>query len=223
MKLKWPFGHKEVTPPAEPEVFDSGKYWTERYQNGRNSGSGSYGRLAEYKAETINALVAERGITSVVELGSGDGNQASLFDIPTFTGIDISPLVVERANKRFADRSGWRFVQSDRFDVTPRAFDMAMSLDVIYHLVEDAVFDQYMRDLTTLADKYVLVYASDHDEQAHSVHVRHRAYSTWMTQNAPQFELTKTYQHPYPMEEGADVDQTSFAFFRLFRRSQDRT
>lgn len=223
MKLKWPFARKKVAPPPEPKVFDSGQYWTERYENGRTSGSGSYGRLAEYKADTINALVAEREITSVVELGSGDGNQVSLFDIPAFTGVDISPIVVERAKKRFADRPGWRFVQSDAFDVEPRAFDMAMSLDVIYHLVEDIVFHQYMKDLITVADRFVLIYASDHDEQAHSVHVRHRSYSTWMAQNAPQFELINTYQHPYPMDEGADVDQTSFAFFRLYGRVEENT
>lgn len=216
MKLKFPFARKK--PREVPPPFESAKYWSDRYEEGRTSGSGSYGRLARYKADVINELAGSQNIGSVLELGSGDGNQASLFEFDRFTGVDVSRLVVDRANERFADRPGWQFIHSDAFIVEPRAFDMTMSLDVIYHLVEDDVFNRYMRDLVTLADRFVLIYASDHDEQAASPHVRHRSYSMWMAENAPEFTLTKTYEQPYPMVEGADVDQTSFAFFRLFER-----
>ncbi len=37
--------------------FDSSAYWEERYIQGRNSGNGSYGRLAEFKAKIINDFV----------------------------------------------------------------------------------------------------------------------------------------------------------------------
>lgn len=217
MKFLWS-SKKTKSKPVDPQPFESRKYWSERYENGRTSGSGSYGRLADYKSNVINDLVKERSIESVCELGSGDGNQASLFEIERFTGIDVSELVVREANTKFADRPEWRFHTADDFEVQPLAFDMTMSLDVIYHLIEDDVFDRYMRDLTTLAARYVLIYASDHNEQAASVHVRHRAYSEWMAAHAPEFKLERTYEHPYPMIEGADVDQTTFAFFRLFKR-----
>lgn len=204
-----------------PPGFDSAAYWRRRYRRGRTSGAGSYGRLAEYKAEVINALVRERAIASVVEFGCGDGNQASLFEIPDYLGVDVVPQVVQAGRRRFADRPGWRFATVAEYDADPAPRDMAMSLDVIYHLVEDGAYDSYMRRLVGGAARHVLIYSSDHDAPTGAKHVRHRAYSDWMRRHAPQFRAGEPMPHPYPYVEGADPDQTSFAFFRLYERAQD--
>ena len=200
--------------------FDSADYWTNRYEEGRNSGAGSYGRLAEYKAKTINALVTEKAVSSVVEFGSGDGNQASLFEFPNYTGLDVSPLVVERARDRFGDREGWAFDTVEAANVAPRSFDMSMSLDVIYHLVEDTVFDTYMHGLFAAADRFVLIYASDHDAETLNSHVRHRAYSDWVAAHAPEFQVARTLEQPFPKSALSRTADTSFAFFRLFERRE---
>ena len=42
--------------------------------------------------------------------------------------------------------------------------DLALSLDVIYHLVEDNVFEHYMQMLFKASNKYVIIYASDTDD-----------------------------------------------------------
>ena len=87
--------------------FSSTDYWQRRYERGKTSGAGSYGRLAVYKANFINTMVEMEGLESVVELGSGDGNQAQLFDIPKYTGLDVSDLCVRRCNEVFRSRSNW--------------------------------------------------------------------------------------------------------------------
>ena len=71
--------------------YGSAEYWERRYRERENSGSGSgsYGRLAEFKAEVINSFISENGIRSVLEFGSGDGNQLSLFKIEDYTGFDV--------------------------------------------------------------------------------------------------------------------------------------
>ena len=51
----------------------SGNYWDKRYQKGRDSGEGSYGELALFKAKVLNEFVREKEIRSVIEFGSGDG------------------------------------------------------------------------------------------------------------------------------------------------------
>lgn len=200
--------------------FRSADYWRRRYEAGRTSGPGSTGRLARYKAEFINALVAERGVDSVIEFGSGDGEQARLFDFPRYTGVDVAPQVVDLARRQFSDRPGWRFVTLDEYRSRPSRHDLAMSLDVVYHLVEDEVFARYMACLTGAAERYVLVYASDHDAtpKKKPAHVRHRAYSRWMAEHAPQFEAVGTWDNPFPYTEGADPLTTTFAFFRLYAR-----
>ena len=40
----------------------SASYWELRYRNGGTSGAGSYGRLAEFKAEVLNEFVRVKGI-----------------------------------------------------------------------------------------------------------------------------------------------------------------
>jgi hypothetical protein len=53
--------------------------------------------------------------------------------------------------------------------------DLAMSLDVIFHLVEDAVYDQYLERLFAAGERYVVVYSTSADMPGTGVaHVRHR-------------------------------------------------
>lgn len=198
--------------------FRSDAYWIRRYETGGTSGTGSYGRLAEYKAGVINSLVRERAVRSVVEFGSGDGNQCSLLDIDSYLGVDISPAAIAACRARFVDRPGWTFLTLDDWKAAPRISDMAMSLDVIYHLVEDEVFVDYMARLFDAAERFVLIYSSDAEMPSRALHVRHRRYSDWVATARPDFALLQKFEQPYPMTERSDPKQTSFAHFKLFGR-----
>src|SRR5262245_15823168 len=74
----------------------SGRYWEDRYGTEGNSGVGSYGKFAAFKAEVINVFVAARGVQSVIELGCGDGNQLKLAQYPKYTGYDVSETAVRK-------------------------------------------------------------------------------------------------------------------------------
>ena len=60
------------------QTFNSASYWDSRYVSGGTSGAGSYGHLAEFKANVLNTFVANRNIKLVIEFGFGDGNQLIL-------------------------------------------------------------------------------------------------------------------------------------------------
>ncbi|MBL9047138.1 MAG: class I SAM-dependent methyltransferase [Tabrizicola sp.] len=205
----------QPSPTKTGKGFSSAAYWKKRYQQGRNSGAGSYGRLAEYKADFINRLVIAEDIRSVIEFGSGDGNQAAMFTFPNYTGIDVSPDAVAACREKFADRPDWSFDLADASIQEKR--DLAMSLDVIYHLIEDEVFDGYMRRLFDSASRFVLIYASDHDAGPDIAHVRHRHFSDWIAKNRADWILIDAPKHPYPLVPGSDPKQTSFASFKLFK------
>lgn len=189
-------------------------YWEQRYAEGGNSGAGSYDKLATFKAEFLNAFVAERGIRSVIEWGSGDGAQTELFAFPTYLGLDVSGTVVASSRERFADIAEVTFSLVD--DYAGTVFDLALSLDVIYHLVEDETFDRYMRDLFASSSRYVVVYSSNHEAQSTAPHVRHRMFTAWVAVHAPEWQLTETRLNPYPFE--GDVSAGSFADFYVFER-----
>jgi hypothetical protein len=177
----------------------SGDYWQKRYERGETSGSGSYGRLAEFKADVLNAIVAERSVTTVIEFGCGDGAQLSMMRYPSYLGVDVSPAAVEVCRKKFAGDATKSFMTLDDFHRTRPAAALGLSLDVVYHLVEDTVFDRYMRDLFESAQRWVAIYSSNSDRIIDPApHVRHREFTRWIEQHAPDWQLVKTYRNPYP-------------------------
>lgn len=160
----------------------SKEYWEERYKTGGNSGQGSYGKLAEFKAEVINSFVKENKINSVVELGCGDGNQISLFDFPKYIGLDISEAAVNLCRERFMKDKTKSFFLYNPEDLEKNKSlykaELSLSLDVIYHLVEDRTFDLYMKNLFSCAEKFVIIYSSNTDKNPKGIppHIKHRKF-----------------------------------------------
>src|SRR5204862_457638 len=113
-------------------------------------------RSADQIAERLRALYDDRDLLermsrtgrAVVEqrFSSGDGSQLELAEYPEYIGVDVAPSAVELGRKKFADDPTKSFYLPEDVPADLKA-DLVLSLDVIYHLVEDAVFDRYMRDL----------------------------------------------------------------------------
>jgi hypothetical protein len=204
--------------PFKRQRFDgSADYWERRYITGGNSGAGSYNCLAEFKAAFLNDFVARNAIRSVIEFGSGDGAQLELADYPEYIGVDVSKAAVEVTRSRFASDRSKRFYEPKELPPATRA-ELSLSLDVIYHLVEDAVFDAYMAVLFDAATRFVIVYASNLDKASAAPHVRHRRFTDWVEQHRPGFALKECTPNAYPFDEN-DPDNTSFADFYVFERT----
>lgn len=184
----------------------SAAYWEQRYAHGGTSGDGSYGSLAADKARVLNTFVRDYGISSVIEFGCGDGNQLSLSDYPRYIGLDVSSSALAESKCRFADDPTKSFFRYDGTCFVDRdnvfSADLALSLDVIYHLVEDEVFETYMSHLFDAARRFVIVYSSDTLTTGTAPHVRHRHYSLWVATNRPDWVLKQVV--PGPEETPAD-------------------
>jgi SAM-dependent methyltransferase len=195
--------------------LSSNDFWEKRYLEKGNSGPGSYGRLAEFKARIINDFVTTHTITSVIEFGCGDGNQLSLAKYPEYLGIDVSQAAIKRCRDLFAADATKRF--STLSEYSGETADLALSLDVIYHLVEDEVFVRYMNTLFLAADRYVIIYSSDkdHDFETPVTYIRHRKFTQWILEHMTGWELVEHIPNPYPLRE--DVESESFADFYIYR------
>jgi hypothetical protein len=194
--------------------WNSSDYWELRYRRGGNSGAGSYNRLAEFKAAFLNSFVAQQQITSVIEFGSGDGFQLKLARYPQYIGVDVSVKAIELCRSAFLGDTSKHFLHSDAFAAGTCA-DLALSLDVIYHLVEDDIYEAYMRRLFRCAERFVIVYSSNVNQNAPSRHIRHREFTKWVEQNEPYWYLHSCVMNAYPYD-AADPDHTSFADFYVF-------
>jgi SAM-dependent methyltransferase len=191
-------------------------YWEQRYAEGGDSGVGSYGKFREFKASFLNDFVARNGIRTVIELGCGDGSQLELAEYPSYTGFDVSPTAVARCRERFAGDETKTFRLMGEHDVGTA--DLALSLDVLYHLVEDAVFASYMQSLFGAAERYVIIYSSNCEPvDAPSVpHVRHREFTDWVTGNMPGWMLLEQAPNPYPY--AGDFTQGTRSEFFVYAR-----
>jgi len=212
--------HRLFPARHQPKVASSAAYWEQRYAAAGTSGAGSYGRLAEFKAEVLNRFVRENAIASVIEFGCGDGNQLRLADYPAYLGLDVSQHSIDLCRAAFAGDASKRFALSAA-PLTETA-DLTLSLDVIYHLVEDDVFDRYMHSLFDSATRFVIVYSSNRDEAetpGSSAHVRHRQFTDWIARTqADRWQLAQHIPNRFPFDPKRKRD-TSFADFHIFART----
>jgi SAM-dependent methyltransferase len=188
-------------------------YWENRYAKGGTSGAGSYGRQAEWKAEIVNGWVAELGVTSVVDLGCGDGNQLGLAKYPRYLGMDPSENAVRRCIEQFRDDKTKSFLAYNPANLSDPAGwlrgDLALSLEVIFHLIEDEIFDDYMTRLFDSAERYVVICCNDTSDDEKAAHERHRDFTKWIAHNRPEWTLEKRVEPP------EDVDlQSSFFLYK---------
>jgi len=197
-----------------PTFSTSANYWEDRYRHGGNSGAGSYNRLALFKAAVLNDFVAANEIHSVIEFGSGDGAQLELAKYPDYVGIDVAQSAIELSRRKFADNPSIRFLHTSDLTDCHRA-ELALSLDVIYHIVEDVAYDAYMKQLFDAATKFVIIYSSNEDKPGPTPHIRHRQFTRWVEANRADFKLIVKIPNAYPHSE-KDPDNTSFADFYIF-------
>lgn len=198
----------------------SALYWEERYKKGRDSGPGSYNRLAIFKSEILNDFVAKNRIFSVIEFGCGDGNQLSLAKYPKYTGLDVSPSAIAMCADKFRDdRSKSFFLYHSKAFVDNHALlkaELALSIDVIFHLVEDDIFNNYMSHLFNAAEKYVIIYASNFDKKQ-LFHEKDRNFTAWIDQNRKEWKLLEKIDNIYP-QNSEDPENTSKADFFIFSK-----
>ncbi|MDB5280374.1 MAG: hypothetical protein JWR61_5329 [Ferruginibacter sp.] len=161
-------------------------YWEKRYFNQGTSGNGSYGDSAVYKANIINQFISEHHIEQVTDFGCGDGNQLQYFQFPRYIGLDVSATALKKCTDLFKADSTKTFVlynpgvflsQLDLF-----RSELVLSLDVIYHLVEAKVFEEYMHHLFACSTRFVIIYAWD-VKGKQNFHVKHQEFTKWISKH----------------------------------------
>ena len=209
---------KQLFIKPDSDFRGSRDYWVDRYRTGGNSGAGSYNHLAEFKGEVVNSFVRENTIKSVIEFGSGDGNQLDYFEFESYLGFDISNDAVMSCREKFSDDESKSFRHADEY--AGEKAEMTMSLDVIYHLIEDEVFDDYMSRLFGASQRFVVIYSSNTGINKDGVdHVKHREFVKWVNRERPDFELLKVVENKYPYD--GDWRTTSFADFYFFEKKNE--
>ncbi|MGG1619720.1 class I SAM-dependent methyltransferase [Paenibacillus sp. NRS-1782] len=198
--------------------ISSSEFWDSHYKDGFTSGTGSYDHLAEFKATIINEFVESHRIESVIEFGCGDGNQLSLMNYPVYVGVDVSETIIKKNKDKFADYDNRAFFhRGEKNNYMNKKYDLALSLDVIFHLVEDTVYIEYMKDLFKASSKYVIIYSSNHEEFTRWPEFRNRKFMKYVQENESDWKLVDFVANKYPFELGNE-DMTSPSDFYIFEK-----
>ena len=73
----------------------------------------------------------------------------------------------------------------------------------MFHLVEDDVYDRYMRDLFAAAERFVIVFSPDGALPGgleSAPHVKGREFTRWVELHAPKWRLTHVEPNPFVIE-----------------------
>lgn len=178
-------------------------YWEDRYRMKGNAGAGSFGASARYKADVLNAFVHGHAVNSVIEFGCGDGSQLALAEYPTYLGFDISSAALARCRQRFCDDAKKRFALLEDYDGA--RVDLSLSLDVLYHLIEDETYFDYLDRLFAAAQLYAIVYSTSTTVPVKTLpHVRHRDVEGDIAQRFPMFRRMHDCESklPPPVQQG---------------------
>jgi glycosyltransferase involved in cell wall biosynthesis len=193
----------------------SSQYWEQRYRVGESSGVGSYGRFAEYKAGVLNRFFAEHNIRKVADFGCGDGNQLRLLDCPEYLGLDVSPAAVEKCRAAYRDDPTKSFIVNSGPEAIARVREfgpeLSMSLDVIYHLVEDATFERYLTNLFDVSSRYVVVYSTNFDKRYDFPHQVDRKFTDFVTRRIRGWTLLEVLVNPH---KGPDSQSDFYIYER---------
>lgn len=97
---------------------------------------------------------------------------------------------------------------------------LSMSLDVIFHLVEDAVYETYMRTLFGAAIGFVIIYSSNTEEEMcrFEPHIRHRKFTNWININLDDWRLIDFI--PNANQFSRTTGAGSFSNFYIYANAQ---
>lgn len=101
--------------------------------------------------------------------------------------------------------------------------DLTLSLDVIYHLVEDSIYETYMKRLFSTSRKYVCIYAPDDENYNNTTvlapHVHVRKFTEYISANINGWELVQIQKNKYPWDP-EKPDDTSWSDFYIYLKSE---
>jgi trans-aconitate methyltransferase len=192
-------------------MMDATNYWESRYTGGGNSGLGSYGEENAFKFSYIKEIIETYNLKSINDFGCGDGNQVSQLRPPyiaheiAYKGWDVSEIAVNKCTEMYKDVSSHEF----SYDISEwDAADLGLSLDVLYHIVDEDIFYTYLENLFNKSKQYVIIYAVNHDLLRNNSHIYSRAFVDYVVEKY-DCELVDT--RPYPDKIGRG-DVTFYLF-----------
>ena len=90
--------------------------------------------------------------------------------------------------------------------------ELTISLDVIYHLVEDDVFEEHISSLFGLASRFVIVYSTNFDRRYEFLHQVDRKFTDYIEKRIEGWRLVDVLTNPY---KGAETQSDFYVYAKV--------
>ena len=156
-----PSTEQSSTPSAG---FDNRLFWETRYSTdiATGSGAGSRGQFLGYKRRLLDRLIAEFQPASILDVGCGDIEVTKDLRFGgTYTGVDLSPSVIER---NATLRPDWTFLTGDFIALAQEGrlgADLVLAFDVLIHQHDEETYQAFVRELINVAGKVAVMNGFD--------------------------------------------------------------
>jgi hypothetical protein len=95
--------------------------------------------------------------------------------------------------------------------------ELVISLDVLLHLYEYEVWEEYLGRLFAASIKYVIIYAPDMDLELAGCQ-RYRKFTPWIEEYCPEWKLVGHIPNKYPDTIPPTHDDLSNADFYIYKK-----
>jgi len=96
-----------------------------------------------------------------------------------------------------------KFYTYDEIDNIKLQSDLTMSLDVLYHILEDELYFNYLKQLFSSSSNYVLIYSNNYNGHIEG-HMHTKKFTDDVEKKFPNWELQKKINQMYPKKSSAD-------------------
>jgi hypothetical protein len=130
--------------------------------------------------------------------------------------LDVSSTIVASCKEKFKSDSNKRFIHykpGDFVSDDSTKSDLALSLDVLYHIVEENNYFTHLKDLFSLGKRFVIIYSTNFYLEE-TEHVLHRKFTEDVLRLFPDWMLVGHIKNPFP----GNGEQESMADFFVFEK-----
>ncbi|MCB9100050.1 MAG: sulfotransferase [Anaerolineales bacterium] len=136
--------------------FDNQTFWDYRYWHNPDLGSGigSRGPAITYKQETLQRIEKLYQPDSILDIGCGDQMVSQVLSDAIYTGVDLSPVIIERNRLNYPQR---KFIAGDVLNLDLPPADFVICLDMLIHLNSESRYQATVACLVELTQHVGLI------------------------------------------------------------------
>jgi SAM-dependent methyltransferase len=150
--------NNRIKPKPRLTSFNNLNFWEYRYKTNieLGSGFGSRGKHLLYKRQLLNDIYNITDFKSVLDVGCGDIEVITGINFKNYTGIDMSPFIVNRNAKI---KPNYKFLCADftLLDTEPLKADLVLCFDVLIHLHDYDVYNKFVSQLFKVTKKTFII------------------------------------------------------------------